>query len=102
MGTDLQRHERNQSGGGGAVSQTQRDVVPAQQPPTVHRTHVGRRRPHHFDETAHGRGPGRAGQRVASLVAARRGRVVGAGHLTVRGGHRRPERRRRKRFLRCA
>lgn len=78
------------------MAQAQRHIVAAQQPATVHRTHVGRRGAHHFDETAHGRRARRTGQRVSSLVGRHNGR------LPVRGcrGRRRPERRRRKRLLR--
>lgn len=97
--TYLQSHERHQSGGGRTVAQAQRHVVAAQQPAAVHRAHVGRRGAHHFDETAHGRGARRAGQRVPPLVVGRHN-----GRLPVRGcrGRRGPERRRRERFLRTS
>lgn len=88
------------------MAQAQSDVVAAQKTSAVHRAHVGRRCADHFDETTHGRGARRAGQRISSLataavvvVAASRGRVCDR-HLPMRGGQRRSERRRRKRFLR--
>lgn len=71
------------------MAQAKSDIVSAQQPPAVHRSHVGRRRTDHFDQTPHGRSARITGQRVASLDA-RRDRV-GDGHLSVRGGQRRSE-----------